>query len=258
MPLTYPSHAAGIERPRLVYLPGLDGTGDLFYRQQASLDGAFDIRTFRFNHLISPSWQDLVSAVVDEHIQDRPVVLCGESFGACLALAVADRVPDAVAGMILVNPASSFRRATLLNTLSTALLAIPEAIVHASSGLCLNWLCIPSRLAPTDLQQFRRAIESVKKADTLHRLELLKQFDVTALPLERLNCPALVLAGQRDRLLPSESEARRLVTRLPVANLKLVPNSGHACLLERDLDLARIVQLAPEFEPLLASTVNLG
>ncbi|MEL7086054.1 MAG: alpha/beta hydrolase [Cyanobacteria bacterium P01_A01_bin.3] len=258
MPLTYPSYAAGNERPRLIYLPGLDGTGDLFYRQQAGLDRVFDVRAFRFNQLVAPSWHDLVSAVIDTHVHDRPVVLCGESFGACLALAVADRLPEAVAGLILVNPASSFRRASVLSSLSTLLMAIPEVVVHASSGLSLNWLCIPSRLASTDLERFQQAIQSVKKADTLHRLELLKQFDISTQPLEHLTCPALVLAGQRDRLLPSESEARRLVTRLSAAELKLLPDSGHACLLERDTDLARMLRSSLAFEPLLASGANLG
>ncbi|MEM9567864.1 MAG: alpha/beta hydrolase [Cyanobacteria bacterium P01_E01_bin.34] len=258
MPLTYPSYAAGNERPRLIYLPGLDGTGDLFYRQQAGLDRLFDVRAFRFNHLIAPSWPELVSTVIDNYMHERPVVLCGESFGACLALAVADRLPEAVAGLILVNPASSFRRASVLNSLSALLMAIPEVVVRASSGLSLNWLCIPSRLASTDLERFQQAIKSVRKVDTLHRLELLKQFDVSARPLEQFTCPVLVLAGQRDRLLPSESEARRLVTRLSAAELKLLPNSGHACLLERDMDLAHMLQSSSVFEPLLASPANLG
>ncbi len=254
----YHSPAAGTERPRLVYLPGLDGTGDLFYRQFATLDRAFEIETFSFNRLATPSWQDLVSAVIDDHAQAGPIVLCGESFGGCLGLAIAARVPNAVAGMILVNPASSFRRATLLNSISTLLVAIPEAIVRSSSGFCLNWLCDPTRLTPTDRERFKRSIESVSKADTLHRLELLRQFDIGSLPLEQLTCPTLVLAGQRDRLLPSASEARRLVTRLPSAELKLLPDSGHACLLERGLDLARILQSHPWFDRQLASPANLG
>ncbi|MGK7911538.1 MAG: alpha/beta fold hydrolase [Synechococcus sp.] len=258
MPLTYSSPAAGVKRPRLIYLPGLDGTGDLFYRQQVGLEQAFEVRRFSFNQMATPSWQDLVAAVIDNHVTDRPVVLCGESFGACLALTIADRVPDAVAGMVLVNPASSFRRATVLNSLSNLLLAIPEVLVHASSGLSLNWLCVPSRLASTDLERFQQAIGSVRKAETLHRLELLKQFDVSTYRLEHLTCPSLVLAGQRDRLLPSESEARHLVSRLSAAELKLLPDSGHACLLERDMDLAGILHSCPAFEPLLASPANLG
>ena len=259
MPLPdYPSPAAGTELPRLLYLPGMDGTGDLFYRQFASLERAFEIRTFSFNRLVTPSWQELVSVAISDHMHDGPVVLCGESFGGCLGLEIAARVPDAVAGLILVNPASSFRRATLLNSISSLLVAIPEAVLHSSSGFCVNWLCNPSRLTPIDRERFKRAIESVSKSDTLHRLELLRQFDIAELPLERFTCPTLVLAGQRDRLLPSESEARQIVARLPSAELKVLPNSGHACLLERNLDLARILQSHPRFDFQLASLANLG
>lgn len=173
-------------------------------------------------------------------------------------MAVAAQVPDAVAGLILVNSASAFARATLLNSLSTLLHLLPDTVVRSSSGIGLNWLCDPSRLAPADRNRFKAAIESVRKADTLHRLDLLRQFDASELSLQPLSCPTLVVASQRDRLLPSESEARRLQAILPEAKLKFLPDSGHACLLERDMDLSELLKTHAGFEEYLASGADLG
>lgn len=49
------------------------------------------------------------SAVKTEHSRapNRPIYLVGESFGACLALAVAARNPDIDLVLILANPGTS-------------------------------------------------------------------------------------------------------------------------------------------------------
>ena len=73
----------------LIYLPGGDGTGQLFYRQLAGLEQNFDIRCLEIpaDHLTG--WSPLIEQVVDlvkaELAQGkRPAVyLCGESFGGC-------------------------------------------------------------------------------------------------------------------------------------------------------------------------------
>ncbi|MGL4501138.1 MAG: alpha/beta fold hydrolase, partial [Planktothrix sp.] len=64
----------------------------------------------------------------------------------------------------------------------------------------------------------------------------------------RVNIPALVIASGADRLLPSVLEARFLTQALPNAQMVVLPDSGHACLLENDIDLYTLIQAYCVFE----------
>jgi pimeloyl-ACP methyl ester carboxylesterase len=86
-------------------------------------------------------------------------------------------------------------------------------------------------------------MQSVTPESAAWRLSLLSQFVLEELPLERIEQPVLILAAGADRLLPSEAEAERLVSYLPNAQKKLLPESGHACLLETEVKLGDILQL---------------
>ena len=220
----------------------MDGTGNLFYRQYPFLSSQFNIRTFSFNQQPARSWSDLVNSVQEHCLRNGPSILCGESFGGCLALAVASQCPQSVTGLIVINAASSFRRNVLLGNLFPMLRVVPDILFTLSSDIALGWLAETSRIAQGDLQRFLDTIRSVNKQELLERLQLLKEFDVSQLSLETIEQPALLLASGSDRILPSVQEAQRLARRLPNATVQLLPDSGHACLLERNLNLFEIAQ----------------
>jgi pimeloyl-ACP methyl ester carboxylesterase len=73
-------------------------------------------------------------------------------------------------------------------------------------------------------------------------LSLLRQFDVKDEQLRRLTQQVLLLAGGSDRLLPSVTEVMRIVNILPNAKTVILPDSGHACLLEKDVNLYEILK----------------
>jgi len=75
----------------------------------------------------------------------------------------------------------------------------------------------------------------------LWRLSLVKEFDVDETQLRQLTQPVLVIASALDRLLPSITEARRLVKILPNAQMVVLPYSGHTCS-EADIKLYEIMQ----------------
>ncbi len=74
------------------------------------------------------------------------------------------------------------------------------------------------------------------------RLSLLREFDVNAEKLHHITQPVLLIAGGSDRLLPSVIEVKRLANILPNTQTVLLPNSGHACLLEESVNLYKILQ----------------
>jgi pimeloyl-ACP methyl ester carboxylesterase len=67
-------------------------------------------------------------------------------------------------------------------------------------------------------------------------MELLSKFAVDEGQLQQLHLPTLVIAGQADLLLPSVTEAEYLAKQLPTAEMLVLADSGHACLLEKTME----------------------
>jgi pimeloyl-ACP methyl ester carboxylesterase len=66
--------------------------------------------------------------------------------------------------------------------------------------------------------------------------------------------PTLVIASGSDRLLPSIAEGKLLVKVIPNAKMVKLANSGHACLLETDVDLYEMMKTHNFFKISLVSS----
>jgi pimeloyl-ACP methyl ester carboxylesterase len=98
------------------------------------------------------------------------------------------------------------------------------------------------RIGSSDRLALLEAMQSVPQKTSIWRLSLLSEFDVDEAQLKRVTQPVLLIAGDADRLLPSFNEAERLVSIFPNAQMCILPDSGHACLLEADVNLYKIMQ----------------
>jgi pimeloyl-ACP methyl ester carboxylesterase len=236
------------EYPLFVFLPGMDGTGQLLRRQTAGLEVAFDVRCFMIPPDDMTSWDDLSAQVVDlieaelKKNPDRAVYLCGESFGGSLAIKVALRSPQLFSRIILVNPASSFHRRPWLEWASQLTYLVPASVYQFGALALLPFLASLGRMLPSDRQELLKTMRSVPPETVLWRLSLVREFDVNETQLRQITQPVLVIGSALDRLLPSMTEARRLVKVLPNAQIVVLPYSGHACLLEADIQLYEIMQ----------------
>jgi len=73
--------------PLFVFLPGMDGTGQLLRTQTEGLERLFDVRCLAIPPTDQTGWDELAERVIDlieaelKQSGDRPVYLCGESFG---------------------------------------------------------------------------------------------------------------------------------------------------------------------------------
>ncbi len=144
--------------------------------------------------------------------------------------------------VILVNPASSFRRLPWMHFGSLVTQQLPGLAYRYSSRGLAPFLMDPFRVARRDREALETAMGSVPVKVAAWRMALLGRFEVERLPLERMTHPVLLIAGERDLLLPSKREAKSLQARFPNAQLTLLPNSGHACLLDRETDLLKILR----------------
>lgn len=234
--------------PLFVFLPAMDGTGQLLRSQTAGLEVAFDVRCLAIPLDDLTNWDELSQQVVEliqaelEKNPHRSVYLCGESFGGCLAMKVAMKAPQLFDRIILVNPASSFHRRSCYAWASELAYWIPPWLHKVGTLGLLPFLASLERILRGDRQDLLKIIRSVPPETVLWRLSLVREFDVDETELRRLTQPVLLIASALDRLLPSVTEARRLVKILPNSQMVVLPKSGHACLLEADINLYDIMQ----------------
>ncbi len=234
--------------PLFVFLPGMDGTGRLLRTQTVGLEAAFDVRCLAIPPDDLTNWPILTEWVVElieaelKYSPDRPVYLCGESFGGCLAMKVALHSPQLFDRIVLVNPASSFRHKPLVAWGSQVTRLFPEFAYRLSSVTLLPFLANIGRIGDDDRQEFYDTVLSVPQQTSIWRLSLLREFDVADDQLQQLQQPVLLLASAADRLLPSLEEVQHLARIFPRAQTVVLPHSGHACLLESDVNLYKIMQ----------------
>lgn len=236
------------EYPLLVYLPGMDGTGQLLRSQTAGLEAGFDVRSLAIPRKDLNTWDVLTKSVLDlidaelEKSSQRPVYLCGESFGGCLAMKVASQAPHLFKRIILINPASSFHLRPWLSWVSQLTFLVPSGLYDVGALGLLPFLASLPRISPSDRHDLLQTMRSVPQETVLWRLALLREFHVDEEQLSRLTQPVLLIAGASDRLLPSVTEVKRIGNILPNNKIVVLPHCGHACLLEKDTNLYEILK----------------
>lgn len=230
-----------ISKPLLVMLPGLDGTSKLFVSQMPTLTRYFDVRCLSIPEDNRQDWPELAAAVVEQMAEarnDRPVYLCGESFGACLALQVALLAPSRLDHLVLINPASALRRYTWIRWATQYTSYVPDWLYRVSGAVALPLLANFDRINGDKRVLLLNTVRPISQACVAWRIDMLHRFEVTPEQLASLSLPTSLLASQSDRLFPSDQEARLLNQSLPDAKIYFLPKSGHVCLLEDEVDLS--------------------
>ncbi|KAL8142760.1 hypothetical protein V2J09_015792 [Rumex salicifolius] len=264
------------DSPLLLYLPGIDGVGLGLILQHQKLGKLFDIWCLHIPVTDRTPFQDLVKLVEEtvksenQRLNGRPIYLVGESFGACLAIAVAARNPDLDIVLILANPGTSYCNSPLRN-----LLPVLEH-VPAQLSASLPWVVslisgesfkVAEHLQPIalELSQGLALLSSyhsvlakmLPKETLLWKLQMMKS--ASSYANSRLHvCQAqtLVIASGRDQLLPSVKEAERIFKSLPKHEIRIYSDSGkmprceirifndanHFLFMDPNIDLASIIK----------------
>jgi pimeloyl-ACP methyl ester carboxylesterase len=232
--------------PLLVFVPGMDGTGNLYGKQADQLRHHFDIRCLTIARDDRHDWESLSDQLItllqaEQYFCSRPVYLCGESFGGCLALKVATKHPALIERLILINPASWGIGVSQW---------IPDFLHRSAALVLLPFMASLNRISAGDRLILLKAMQSVPPNTISWRLSLLKSFCLESSCLAKITQPVLVVVSQGDRLLPSLEEGKNLVEKLPNAQIQVLSGSGHVCLLESDINLKHILE-ACDFLPFL-------
>lgn len=257
-PVLFATTFPQIDKPLMVMLPGLDGTGKLFVSQMKPLSRYFDVHCLNIPESNRQDWQGLAKSVIEliRQIQDdRPLYLCGESFGGCLALQIAMCAPEMLSRLIVINPASALRRHVWLRWTTQYADYVPEWLFRVSGAIALPLLANFDRMGAYERELFVNTVRPISQACVTWRIGMLHKFEAQPERLKQVSVPTALLASGRDRLFPSAQEAELLQKYFPNARTYSLPYSGHVCLLENEVDLAKCLE-ALDFLPEAAVVAN--
>jgi pimeloyl-ACP methyl ester carboxylesterase len=200
-----------------------------------------------------------------ESVSAGPVILMGNSMGGMIALIEASTAPEAVAGLILVDPALPFQPirpdplVTAVFALSTAPVLGPllarqrrlmplESMVASTFALC----CVdPAKVPPEiialhiEVARQRRALSEFGK-DFAHAARSVIETagflrgQAYRRGIRQISCPVLLVHGERDRLVPVAA-ARMAAKAHPSWTLAILPDLGHIPQLEGPAETAAAI-----------------
>jgi len=223
-------------------VPGLDGTGQLFYRQIPLLEKSYSVASYALRDdaaSLDVLADDLRRIIELAAPSEKRAIVMGESFGGAVALTTALRYPEHVSRLVILN---SFPHFTPQFRLRLAIAGV-SVIPWGAMGMVrfVTSLFLPSpHIHRAELQKFRNLTVRTTRQGYKNRLQLLRVYDVR----ERLGdicCPTLFLAADKDNLVPSVAQARLMSERVPCSTVRILSGHGHVCLIAPDIDIRNIL-----------------
>lgn len=229
-------------KPRLLLVPGIDGTGQLFYRQIPGLERRFVVSTTSLRDA-AESMDDLVDDLHQAVSRFAPeggrVALVGESFGGALTLSYALAHPQRVERLVILNSFAHVDSPARLSLGYHLLRATPWPLMRIVRKVNAGRMH-SARTERDEIRRFHDLMRATTREGYLSRLRILRHYDLRD-RLPALAPPVLYLAADRDTLVPAVQHARLMSGLSPRASMRVLEGHGHSCLIAPDLDLAAII-----------------
>ena len=192
----------GLRLPKLILLPGMDGTGELFADFIKALSVGFEAEVMRYPAGRFLSYDQLMSLTLSALSASEPFVLVAESFSTPLAAQLAATKPPHLKGVVLC---AGFVTSPLRGWLRYLCLFLAPALfsVKLPEPAARYWLT-GSSASPALLASVRAAISSVRPTVLSARLRAVLTCDASA-ALEKIAVPILYLQAKKDRLVKESS-----------------------------------------------------
>jgi len=229
---TSPQYQVEGSGPLLIYVAGLDGTGQLFFKQSPRLALAQRVITFRSREDRRFTYGDLtddLAAIIRDQGEQRATIV-GESFGGTVALNFAVGYPRMVERLVVVNSFPRFRNRLTIKLGAKVATGVPFRLLWPVRRAASTLGLLVDGVGRDDRRLFWRAISTVSSEAYARRLQLIEALDLEP-RLSEIQAPTLFIAGDRDLLIPSVKEAYAMAARMPNARVKVIKGAGHACLL---------------------------
>jgi pimeloyl-ACP methyl ester carboxylesterase len=236
--------------PVLIYLPGIDGSGQLLLGTAPRLEERFRLIRLRYRLSANPehrTYSHLASSAIETvslRGADR-VMLLAESFGGAVALRAAIDSPEAVAALALVNTFAHYRRRVRLSLSRLGMQVTPDWMIALGRRILAPALLFGGPGERRAMEEFQRAGGSPKGragagwAPLDHgypsRLRMIQSLDLRG-ELGRVRQPVALFASGRDRIVDAVRQARLMASLLPDAELEILEGRGHVVLPVADID----------------------
>jgi pimeloyl-ACP methyl ester carboxylesterase len=189
--------------PKLVLLPGLDGTGKLFVEFLKALDLGSSAQVVSYPPDIPLGYDELEPLVRAALPTRGRFVILGESFSGPIAIRIAAHPPPALVGLILCVTFASNPYPHLAWARGLAAL-LPLKSLPRWLRAPLMWGSASPSKAP---RQSERAMAGVDAAVIRRRIAALLSVDETA-ALAKISVPTLVLCATGDRVISKAASMR--------------------------------------------------
>ena len=244
---TSPQYQVEGSGPLLIYVAGLDGTGQLFFKQSPRLALTHRVITFRSREHGRFTYQDLtddLAAIIRDQGEQRATIV-GESFGGTVALNFAVRYPRMVERLVVVNSFPRFRNRLTIRLGAKIASGVPFRLLWPVRRTASTLGLLVDGVGRDDRRLFWRAIRTVSSEAYARRLQLIEALDLEP-RLSEIQAPTLFIAGDRDLLIPSVKEAYAMAARMPNARVKVIKGAGHACLMGSRVRLDKLLAESDE------------
>lgn len=200
---------------RLVFLPGMDGSGYIF-SQLTSILATFPVTFVSYPQQINATWLNEFSAVMQD------CILIGFSFGGLIARQIAYRNPKQIRGIILINSAYCPSMLThRLHFLRPLRAAVPNQLANWIYLRRLEHILRYEGLDSAECLAYREQCSHI--SSILNRHRILKQLWIEPISLE----PFWFFAPNSREL---RFDIHRFSLKHPNARSHLL-QGGHRCLL---------------------------
>lgn len=226
-------------KPPIVYVPGIDGTGQFLMDTEKRLSKRFQVHTANYSGSdasrgVEGLADDLEAAVAERGLE-RCLVLA-ESFGGPVAISWALRHPERVAGLALVNTFARYPHRLRLGLARLGAPVMGAGLFRMGRSLATGRALFGELGTPEILERFRELGEGAVRMDAAYRARLsaVAQVDLRG-RLSEIQCPVLLVAGGQDRVVPSVRLAKEMDESLVDTRRREVGPGGHL-LLPLELD----------------------
>jgi pimeloyl-ACP methyl ester carboxylesterase len=226
-------------KPLALLIPGLDGTGKLFYRQIDRLSKYYRVLAWSFFPRASFDLADLVQELAESTDGETAgsMLVIGESFGGVIAMQFALTYPERLNRLGLVNTFPVYRRRIRIRLALRLVGLFNRPKLRPLKERVVDRMLASEGILSEDRLKYKEAIKLVHYPAYRRRLEIVRSVDLRN-QLQEISVPTLMFASGKDKLVPSVSEARYMAARIPRATLCEFPHAGHALLLTPGFQLA--------------------
>jgi pimeloyl-ACP methyl ester carboxylesterase len=228
--------------PALVYVPGIDGSGQLLLGTAERLEQRF--RLIRVRYRLSSNAEHRtyahVAATVVETVALRGVdrmLLLAESFGGAVALRAALDFPDRVAGLALVNTFPHYGRQVRIGIGRLGVRLMPGWLLELGRRLLAPALLLGSgadRAVAAELVGRDRGGWRLPDCYPACLL-MIQKLDLRP-ELGSVGQPVALFASGKDRIVDAVRQAKEMARLLPNAELEIFEDRGHVVLPAPDID----------------------